>query len=102
MHRKGGTRNSTPESVMKLFEAPANYDAGCDGVVNIWDPENKKRLLQISGYPTSIAALAFSHTGTQLAVAASYTFERGQIDQPPDTIYIRDMLDSEVKPKPQR
>ena len=32
---------------------------GCDGVVNIWDGENKKRLSQFPAYPTSIASLAF-------------------------------------------
>lgn len=31
---------------------------------------------QIAGYPTSIAALAFNGAATQLAVAASYTFEQ--------------------------
>jgi hypothetical protein len=50
--------------------------AGGDGVVNFWDGENKKRLHQITGYPTSIAALAFNAAATQLAVASSYTFEQ--------------------------
>lgn len=76
--------------------------AGCDGVVNMWDPENKKRLFQITGYPTSIAALAFNHDGTQLAVAASYTFEKGEKDNPPDAIYVRQMQDIEVTPKLRR
>lgn len=31
---------------------------------------------QVAGYPTSIAALAFNSAATQLAVAASYTFEQ--------------------------
>ena len=77
--------------------------AGCDGVVNVWDPVNKKRLFQVTGYPTSIAALAFKHDGTQLAIASSYTFERGeQPDQPADTIFVRQMTESEVKAKPRR
>jgi len=46
-------------------------------VVNVWDAANKKRLWQTPApYPTSVAALAFSHTGGLLAVAASYTFEQ--------------------------
>ena len=73
--------------------------AGCDGVVNVWDKENKKRLTQLTGYPTSVASLAFNHDGTQLAIAASYTFERGEVDHPSDAIYVRDLLDSEVRPK---
>ena len=37
------------------------------------------RLFQTpTPYPTSIAALAFSHDGSMLAVASSYTFEQGQ------------------------
>lgn len=73
--------------------------AGCDGVVNIWDPENKKRLFQITGYPTSVAALAFNHDGSQLAVAASYTYELGEKEHPADAIYVRQVQESEVRPK---
>lgn len=80
----------------------ANRFAGCDGVVNVWDKENKKRLTQLTGYSTSIASLAFNHDGTQLAIASSYTFEKGEVEHPADGIYIRDMLDSEVRPKSRR
>lgn len=51
---------------------------GCDGIVNVWDGENKKRLYQYHRYPTSIAGLAFNHDGLLLAVAASYTYEQGE------------------------
>jgi cell cycle arrest protein BUB3 len=51
---------------------------GCDGVVNVWDGENKKRLAQFLTYPTSIAAVAFSEDATVLAIASSYTFEEGE------------------------
>lgn len=53
--------------------------AGGDGVVNFWDGENKKRLAQVVGYPTSVAALAFNGAATQLAVASSYTFEQASV-----------------------
>lgn len=72
---------------------------GCDGFVNIWDGKNRKRLSQMPSFPTSIAALCFNHDGTKLAVAASYTFEEGEKDTPPDQIYIKAIHDSEVKPK---
>ena len=73
---------------------------GCDGVVNIWDGANKKRLHQYAPYPTSIAALAFSADGAQLAVASSYTFELGeQAQHPVDRVYVR-TVDREVMPKP--
>ncbi|CAI7849553.1 unnamed protein product [Closterium sp. NIES-54] len=73
---------------------------GCDGVVNIWDGNNKKRLYQYAKYPTSIAALSFSRDGRLLAVAASYTFEMGDIPHERDAIHIRNVNDAEVKPKP--
>lgn len=76
--------------------------AGCDGVVNMWDGKNQKRLCQLTGFPTSIAAMAFSPDGSRLAIASSYTYERGEIEHPKDSIFIRTMADSEVKPKPRK
>ena len=76
--------------------------AGCDGVVNIWDGQHKKRLYQISKYQTSIAAMAFNADGTLLAVASSYTHENGDVAHAPDNVYIRKMNESEVKPKPRK
>lgn len=73
---------------------------GCDGFVNVWDGNNKKRLYQYSRYPTSIAALSFSRDGRLLAVASSYTFEEGQKLHEPDQIFIRSINEVEVKPKP--
>jgi cell cycle arrest protein BUB3 len=69
-------------------------------VVNIWDGNNKKRLCQIPGYPTSIAALAFSREGRYLAIASSYTWEFGEKEHPLDAIYVRAINDLEVRPKP--
>ena len=51
---------------------------GGDGIVNIWDGSQKKRLRQFSKYPTSISSLSFNKAGTLLAVASSYTFEEGE------------------------
>ncbi|EOA38178.1 hypothetical protein CARUB_v10009656mg [Capsella rubella] len=73
---------------------------GCDGFVNIWDGNNKKRLYQYSKYPTSIAALSFSRDGGLLAVASSYTFEEGDKPHEPDAIFVRSVNEIEVKPKP--
>jgi len=72
---------------------------GCDGIVNIWDGENKKRLFQFPKYPTSISSLSFSEDATLLAVASSYTFEEGEKDHPPDQIFVRHVSENEVKPK---
>ncbi|KAH0914086.1 hypothetical protein HID58_028532 [Brassica napus] len=73
---------------------------GCDGFVNVWDGNNKKRLYQYSKYPTSIAALSFSRDGGLLAIASSYTFEEGDKPHEPDTIFVRNVNEIEVKPKP--
>ena len=72
---------------------------GGDGVVNIWDGRQKKRLQQVAGYATSVAALAFNASATLLAVAASYTYEQGEREHPRDAIYVREMAEVEVKPK---
>ncbi|KAJ7519864.1 hypothetical protein O6H91_20G058900 [Diphasiastrum complanatum] len=73
---------------------------GCDGYVNVWDGNNKKRLYQYSRYPTSIAALSFSRDGRLLAVASSYTFSEGEKPHEPDAIFVRSVNEAEVKPKP--
>ncbi|KAJ6777289.1 MRNA EXPORT FACTOR AND BUB3 [Salix koriyanagi] len=73
---------------------------GCDGFVNVWDGNNKKRLYQYSKYPSSIAALSFSRDGRLLAVASSYTYEEGDKPHEPDAIFVRSVNEIEVKPKP--
>lgn len=73
---------------------------GGDGVVSIWDGEHKKRISQITGYETSISALAFNAQADMLAIAESYAWEQGEKDNAPkDTIYIRKLEDREVMPK---
>uniref|UniRef100_M4B7B5 Mitotic checkpoint protein BUB3 n=1 Tax=Hyaloperonospora arabidopsidis (strain Emoy2) TaxID=559515 RepID=M4B7B5_HYAAE len=72
---------------------------GCDGIVNLWDGANKKRITHLRPYPTSIAAMDFSHDGSVLAVAASYTYEQGEKDHPNDAIFLHMVQDSEVRPK---
>jgi cell cycle arrest protein BUB3 len=72
---------------------------GCDGTVVTWDGLNKKKLVTVSKCATSIAALAFNSDGTELAIASSYTFEDGERDHPRDEILVRQVLDSEVRPK---
>ncbi|KAA6366173.1 MAG: putative Mitotic checkpoint protein BUB3.1, partial [Streblomastix strix] len=69
---------------------------GCDGVVNIWDGEKRKRLTQFPKYETSISSLSFNGDGTLLAVAASYTWESGDEDHPADSIYVRTISDSDL------
>ena len=75
---------------------------GCDGVVNQWDAVNRKKVASLGTFDTSIAALSFSHDGARLAIAASYTFEEGEKEHPPDAIFVRSMADHECRPKPRK
>ena len=53
-----------------------------------------------SKYPTSIAALSFNHDGSRLAIASSYTYEKGEMDdKPQDAVYVRVIKKDEVQPK---
>ena len=72
---------------------------GGDGVVNIWDGANKKRICQFPPYNTSIASLDFNSNGSMIAIASSYTWEHGDKARPSDAIWIRRIKESESKPK---
>uniref|UniRef100_A0A1I8H9V1 WD_REPEATS_REGION domain-containing protein n=1 Tax=Macrostomum lignano TaxID=282301 RepID=A0A1I8H9V1_9PLAT len=77
---------------------------GSDCMVNIWDGFNRKRLMQLHKFPTSISALAFADDGSMLAVAASYMFEQGEESatgqqRVEDSVFIRYTSDQEVRPK---
>lgn len=73
---------------------------GCDGTVFTWDGENRKKLAQYTGFPSSIASLAFNFDGSLLAIASSYTFEQGEKpNHPPDEVYIRVPQEQEVRRK---
>lgn len=101
-HRRseGGRDTVYPVNAISFNKAWGTFaTGGGDGVVNIWDGANKKRLHQISGYPTSVAALAFDAAGSLLAVAASYTHEQGEREHPADAIYVRPCAEAEVRPK---
>lgn len=102
-HRKSENGRDTvfPVNAMSFHPIYGTFaTGGCDGLVNIWDGNNKKRLYQYAKYPTSIAALSFSRDGRLLAIASSYTFEMGDVPHEKDAVFIRSVFDGEVKPKP--
>lgn len=44
--------------------------------------------------------MAFNRDGTLLAIASSYTFEKGELQQSTaDEVYVRPVQDAEVRPK---
>jgi len=99
--KENGTEYIYPVNAISFHNLYNTFaTGGSDGFVNIWDGFNKKRLCQFHRYPTSIAALCFSHDGTILAIASSYLYEQGEIhNQPNDAVYIRHVTDQETKPK---
>uniref|UniRef100_A0A8R1HKB2 WD_REPEATS_REGION domain-containing protein n=2 Tax=Caenorhabditis japonica TaxID=281687 RepID=A0A8R1HKB2_CAEJA len=74
---------------------------GADGIVNIWDPFNRKRIIQLHKFETSIASLSFNEDGSQLAIAASYQYEHEEEPSPipNSSITIRHITDPESRPK---
>lgn len=73
---------------------------GGDGNVYMWDYMNRRRISYLEPFATSISSLAFNPSGRELAIAVSYTFEYGPLEQPiPNTIVIRCPDDAEFRPK---
>eukprot|EP01083_Nonionella_stella_P082351 227302_1 len=76
--------------------------AGLDGVVNVWDGDNKKRICQFSPYRMGLTSIDFNHDGSLLAVAVSYAWEHGEKEHDPDTVIVRNVKKHEVQPKTKR
>ncbi|VDO71753.1 unnamed protein product [Heligmosomoides polygyrus] len=74
---------------------------GSDAVVNLWDPFNRKRLVQLHRFQTSIVSLSFNFDGSQLAIASSFgfEFEPAPNPMPENTVTVRHISDAESKPK---
>ncbi len=72
---------------------------GSDGYVNIWDEKNKKRIKQYAKYPEGVSSLSFNLDGSLLAVGCSYSFEQGLKEGTQNDIYLRTVVDGDVKPK---
>ncbi|KAI7864854.1 mitotic checkpoint protein [Spinellus fusiger] len=72
---------------------------GSDSIVNIWDGVHRKRTRQFPRYPDEISSLAFSPDGNMLAIASSYTYDEGERDHSPDSIFIRTLAESDCKPR---
>eukprot|EP00916_Digyalum_oweni_P010316 GHVL01017296.1.p1 GENE.GHVL01017296.1~~GHVL01017296.1.p1 ORF type:complete len:162 (+),score=25.78 GHVL01017296.1:222-707(+) len=71
---------------------------GCDGVVAVWDGNNKKRLWKLPEAEASIVSLSFSGEGGSLAVAES-TKNKNPGSNLPISVTIREMTDQEVMPR---
>eukprot|EP01156_Anaeramoeba_ignava_P001073 Anaeramoba_ignava/a1208_25.p1 GENE.a1208_25~~a1208_25.p1 ORF type:complete len:191 (+),score=56.31 a1208_25:350-922(+) len=72
---------------------------GCDKTVYVWDISSRKRISQFPNFPTSISSIDINYTGSIMAIAASYTYEKGEIDHPPDAIYIKFLSEQDIRPR---
>lgn len=75
------------------------FTGGSDGIINSWDRLLRKRIRQFPKYSTGISALAIDSTGSFLAIASSYSYDEGEKDHPPESIFIRKLEDSDIKSK---
>jgi cell cycle arrest protein BUB3 len=102
-HRKkeeGGGETVFPVHALAFHPVYGTFaTGGGDGTVCTWDAYGRKRLSAIGPFPNPVAALAFSPDGASLAVAASYDFAMGEKEHAPDSIVVRNVADTEVKPK---
>jgi hypothetical protein len=60
------------------------------------------QLIRVCRYQLGVTSLAFDHSGTTLAIATSYNYERGEnfdTKSAKDKIYIRRVTENETKPK---
>ncbi|KAI8074484.1 WD40-repeat-containing domain protein [Gongronella butleri] len=72
---------------------------GSDCTVFVWNTRSRRRLRQFTRFNEEIAQIDIDPTGSQLAVASSYTFDEGPRRHAPDTIYIRTLKDADFRPK---
>jgi len=95
-----GTEEIYPVNVLAFHPLYGTFASGGDVcLVNIWDGKNKKRLCQLRKFPNCIASCAFNNSGSLLAVASSYTYFQGNREKGPEHIFIRSVVEAEVKPK---
>jgi len=74
---------------------------GGDGIVNIWDKDNKQRLKGFPSVNRTILCAAFSSQGDILAYASSYDWSKGSsfyAPGHPNEIYLHRVTDKELNP----
>lgn len=102
-HRKvvdGGIDTIFPVNAIAFHPIHGTFaTGGSDGTVNVWDARNKKRLRQYATFPTGISALCFNSTGDSLAIASSYSWEEGEKEHPPDQVFLKEISETECRPK---
>ncbi|KAK3318641.1 WD40-repeat-containing domain protein [Apodospora peruviana] len=75
---------------------------GGDSTVALWDAEAKRRMRQLTKFPDSVAALAFSKDGKYLAIGVCPGFETGMEDYSGEgrtKVFIRELGENEARGK---
>jgi cell cycle arrest protein BUB3 len=93
-HRKKDVRTieTTVYPVNALAFCPSSgrlASGGGDGRVWSWDIEERKKIGEIGHWHNTVASLAYSPSGDHIAVALSYTYEKGDIQHDKDQIVIK-------------
>ncbi|CAG7729619.1 unnamed protein product [Allacma fusca] len=80
-----------PVNALSVCSPTSLFVSGAsDKKVYLWDGERQKRTLDVGNFPSSIAAMDFSHDGSMLAIGCSYTHDLVTPPDPlpPNRIYI--------------
>lgn len=92
-----------PINALAFHPIEGTLASACSGgMVNFWDLKNKRRLQSIPfNFETSVSAIEYSPDGKLLAIAASYMWDKGDIDHPSDRLILYNVLDENSKPENQ-
>lgn len=79
--RPDGEATVHPVNAVAFHPMATFATGGCDGAVHVWDPHHQKRIHSFPVLPAPVASLDVSPDGTAVAVAASYTYELGEMGE---------------------
>lgn len=91
-HRVTGEDEDVVYPVNALAFSPARpthlASAGGDGTVAVWDAVTKRRIRYFTGHAAAVVAIAWSASGSHIAVAASPGFEDGSEEVDPSLVRV--------------
>ena len=72
----------------------------CNGDLCFWDIDSKRKLAEIpSPFGVSIACMDYNSDGSILAIAFSYTWDKGEIEHAEDRLILHSPSPASVTPK---
>jgi cell cycle arrest protein BUB3 len=89
-HEEGDTLIVYPVNALCFHPQTGILTSGsCGGNIAFWDLEAKRKVTEIpSPFDVSVAALDYNGDGSILAIGFSYTWDKGEIDHPPDRLLL--------------